>query len=55
MHWSPYKYVKVLKNCCGVTDYEIDRAIYLTITIKLSQGEREESILVIFEAASVEH
>lgn len=47
-------YVAVLENNGGVTKYEINRAIDVTFTIKLSQRMRVQRVLVPFKAATVE-
>ena len=54
IHWFSDKNVTVLKDDGGVAEYEVDGAVNVTFSIELSERMGVESVLVAFEAASIE-
>lgn len=53
-HWPPCVDHAILEYDCCVPEYEIYSAIDVAISVKLSLGVGVESVLVTFEATTVE-
>lgn len=54
-HRCPYENVAVLYDHRCIAEDEIDGAVDVTVSVELAKGVDVESVLVCFDAASVEH